>query len=66
LYDLILSSDIVIACPYSSPIYIGMDAGKEAFWYDPTSTLEWKLGVSELPLIQGRAHLAARIRKALV
>lgn len=66
LYDLILSSDLVIAIPYSSPVYIGSELGKKAFWYDPTSTLEWKHKNLELPLIKGKNNLLSEVRNVLV
>jgi len=66
LYDLILNSDLVIVFPYSSAVYLAKNLGKEAFWYDPTNTLEWKYGVPEFPLVQGKNSLAKQIGKALV
>lgn len=65
LYDLIHRSDLVIAYPYTSPIYLASELLKEAFWYDPTSTLEWKLGVPEFSLVQGKSNLDKKIRNSL-
>jgi hypothetical protein len=66
LYDLILDSDVVIVFPYSSAIYLSKKLGKEAFWYDPTTTLEWKHGILEFPLVKGKNSLAKQIRKVMV
>lgn len=63
LHDMIQKSSLVIAAPYSSPVYLGRAAGKDAVWYDPTGMLAWKLGQIEIPLIQGRNALVARIRE---
>lgn len=39
LYDLIDSSDVVVAAPFSSPAYVGHARGRAAAWYDPTCSL---------------------------
>lgn len=65
LYDLINESSQVIAIPYSSPVYIGREVGKDAIWYDPTETLHWKLGTPEISLVQGREQLIVRLMKTL-
>lgn len=57
LYDLIVNSDVVVAAPYSSPVYLGLQAGKVSFWYDPTETIDWKLGAQEVKLVHGKQHL---------
>ena len=66
LYDLIINSDLVIVYPYSSPIILARELRRDAFWYDPTSTLEWMLGAPEFSLVQGRNSLARVMRKVLV
>lgn len=66
LYNLILYSDLVIAYPYTSPVYLARELEKDAFWYDPTAKLDWKFGVPEFPLIQGKMRLAEEVRKALL
>lgn len=63
LHDLIQESDFVIAAPYSSPVYLGRAIGKEAIWYDPTATLDWKLGTQEFVLIQGHVALVDKIKQ---
>tara|TARA_A100001015_G_scaffold303675_1_gene393678 strand:+ start:3874 stop:5403 length:1530 start_codon:yes stop_codon:yes gene_type:complete len=65
IYDLIGDHDIVISPPYSSPVYIGKEMGKAAFWYDPTDTVDWKLGQPETPLIQGKEALHHKIKEIL-
>jgi len=61
IYELINTGALIIAAPYSSPVYIALDIGIPAFWYDPTGTLHWKLGVQEAPLIQGREQLFTKL-----
>lgn len=61
LYGLISTGSVVIAMPYSSPVYVAAYAGKAAFWYDPTSTLDWKLNQPEISLIQGSTELVAQL-----
>jgi len=63
LYDLILESDMVIAAPYSSPVYIARYLGKDAIWYDPTSELDWKFKEIEIPLVKGYVRLVNEINQ---
>ena len=63
LHDLVQASDFVIAAPFSSPVYLGSAIGKDAVWYDPTSTLDWKLETQEVPLIQGYGALVEKLQK---
>lgn len=65
LFDLIGGIDLVIAAPYSSPVYVAASLNKPAFWYDPTSSLEWKFGNPEIDLIQGLSQLKDRIRREI-
>jgi polysaccharide biosynthesis PFTS motif protein len=65
LYDLILHSDLVIVYPYSSPIILAKELRKDAFWYDPTSTLKWMLGAPEFSLVHGKSSLAIKMRNLL-
>jgi hypothetical protein len=51
LHDLVQESDFVIAAPYSSPVYLSRAIGKDAVWYDPTATLDWKLETQEVCLL---------------
>jgi len=63
LHDLIANSDVIVAVPYSSPVYLGSHAGKFAFWYDPTETIDWKLGAQEIKLVHGKKHLISELLK---
>lgn len=61
LHDLIAMSDVIVAAPYSSPVYLGVLAGKVAFWYDPTETINWKMDVQEIRLVNGKQRLATEL-----
>ncbi len=61
LHDLIADSDVIVAAPYSSPVYLGSHAGKAAFWYDPTETIDWKFGAQEIKLVHGKEHLISEL-----
>lgn len=39
LYKLIGSCDVVVAMPFSSPVYVAQAMNKPAIWYDPTGSL---------------------------
>ncbi len=61
LHDLIAISDVIVAAPYSSPVYLGIQTGKVAFWYDPTETIDWKLGAQEIMLVHGKQRLLSEL-----
>jgi polysaccharide biosynthesis PFTS motif protein len=61
LHDLIANSDVIVAAPYSSPVYLGLQAGKVAFWYDPTETIDWKLESPEIELVSGKQRLSSEL-----
>jgi hypothetical protein len=66
IHDVVADCDILIAAPYSSPVYLGLNAGKVALWYDPTETLDWKLGIPEVKLVKGKKQLLIEIVNAFV
>lgn len=66
MFDFVSASDVVIAAPYSSPVYVGRHLVKNSFWYDPTENLDWKLEVQEIPLVQGRERLRTKMMESFV
>jgi hypothetical protein len=66
IHDVLSDCDILVAAPYSSPAYLGLNAGKIAFWYDPTETLDWKNGTPEIMLVKGKKQLLTEIIGAFV
>ena len=40
IHDIVIRSNIVIAAPYSSPLYIAKHHNIKAFWYDSTNSLD--------------------------
>lgn len=65
IFDIINSSYVVVAAPYSSPVYIADHLGKRSFWYDPTGMLDWKLERPEIPLVQKFDNLCSSLQSAL-
>ena len=66
IHDILSDCDLLVAAPYSSPVYLGQSAGKVSLWYDPTETLDWKNGIPEIMLVKGKQQLLAEIMRAFV
>lgn len=66
LYELIDSCDVVVAAPFSSPVYVAVVRGKAAAWYDPTTSLVPREDEGpDIRFIGGSAALAEFLKNQL-
>ena len=66
VYALISRADVVIAVPWSSPVYVAQDAGKPALYYDPTGELlPAHEAAADVPFVAGAAKLEQRLLEML-
>ena len=66
VYALIARADVVIAVPWSSPVYVAQNAGKPALYYDPTGELlPAHEAAADVPFVAGAAKLEQRLLEML-
>ena len=64
LYDLIMDGFMVIAAPFSSPVYVGQTVGTHSIWYDPSGSINPKFSPQDCCLIQTKKDLKCSIQNA--
>jgi hypothetical protein len=66
VYSLAAAADVVIAVPYSSPVYVAQDAGAAALYYDPTGELiPAHEAAADIPFAAGSAELEEKLLELL-